>query len=180
MEVKQEKVPQSTPRVPRESKEKEWIPTTDLGILVKTNKVNMEDISRFSLRVKEVGIIEHLFKNKLSEVVLKIKSVQKQTKAGQRTRMKAVVVVGDNENYVGLGTKTAKEAAVAIRGAIEQAKLNLRPIKLGYWGSKYGAPHTVTCKSTGRSGSVLIRLIPAPKGSGIVAGSVPKKICTLA
>lgn len=164
----------------REPDQQEWIPTTDLGVLVKLNKVTMEDISRFSLRIKEPGIIDHLFKGKLKDEVLKIKSVQKQTKAGQRTRMKAVVVVGDGEGYVGLGKKTAKEAAVAIRGALEQAKMNLRPVKLGYWGASYGAPHTVPCKATGRAGSVLLRLIPAPKGSGIVAASVVKKICSYA
>ena len=43
--------------------------------------------------------------------------VQKQTRAGQRTRFKAFVVVGDYNGHCGLGVKCAKEVATAIRGA---------------------------------------------------------------
>eukprot|EP00032_Breviata_anathema_P000383 JZ549053.1.p1 GENE.JZ549053.1~~JZ549053.1.p1 ORF type:complete len:115 (+),score=51.58 JZ549053.1:382-726(+) len=47
---------------------------------------------------------------------------------------------------------------------------------MGYWGSNIGKPHTVPCKLTGSCGSVMVRLIPAPRGTGIVAGNTPKKI----
>lgn len=40
---------------------------------------------------------------------MKIISVQKQTKAGQRTRFKAIVACGDMDGHVGLGVKVAKE-----------------------------------------------------------------------
>ena len=40
-----------------------------------------------------------------TDAVLKIKPVQKQTRAGQRTRFKAIVAVGDSEGHVGLATK---------------------------------------------------------------------------
>eukprot|EP00866_Antonospora_locustae_P001776 jgi/Antlo1/1776/2356 len=167
------------PRVPRQQ-DKEWVPTTDLGILVKMGKINMEDIFQYSLKIKESGIVDHLLKGQLKEEVIKIKSVQKQTRAGQRTRMKVVVVVGNGAGYVGIGTKTSKEAATAIKGAIERAKCAIRPVRLGFWGNNYGKEHTVPCKATGKSGSVIMRVIPAPKGSGIRAGSVPKKIFQLA
>ena len=39
---------------------------------------------------------------------MKVKPVQKQTKAGQRTRFKAVVAVGDKQGHIGLGVKLAK------------------------------------------------------------------------
>lgn len=80
------------------------------------------------------------------DAVLKIKPVQKQTRAGQRTRFKAIVAVGDSEGHVGLATKTSKEVATAIRGAIVKAKLSIIPVRLGYWGNKIGKPHTVPCK----------------------------------
>ena len=64
-----------------------------------------------------------------------IKPVQKQTRAGQRTRFKAVVVVGDSNGHVGLGIKTAKEVAGAIRAGIIIAKLSVIPIRRGYWGT---------------------------------------------
>merc|ERR1711966_574901 len=100
----------------------------------------------------------------------------KQTRAGQRTRMKAIMVVGDQNGHVGLGVKCAKEVATAIRAAIILAKLSLIPIRLGHWGAKFGAPHTVPCKVTGKCGSVRFRLIPAPRGTGIVAAGTTKKV----
>lgn len=36
--------------------------------------------------------------------------------------------------------------------------------------------HTVPIKVTGKCGSVIIRLVPAPRGAGIVAARVPKKV----
>ena len=43
-----------------------------------------------------------------------------------------------------------------------------------------GKPHTVPCKVTGHCGSVLVRLIPAPRGTGIVSAPVPKKLLMMA
>ncbi|THG23836.1 hypothetical protein TEA_008658 [Camellia sinensis var. sinensis] len=59
----------------------------------------------------------------LKDEVMKIMPVQKQTRAGQRTRFKDFVVVGDSNGYVRLGVKCSKEVATAIRGAIILAKL---------------------------------------------------------
>jgi small subunit ribosomal protein S2e len=154
-----------------------WIPRTDLGILVKAGKVSAEDIFYFSLSIKEPEIVDHLFK--LKEEIISIKSIQKQTKAGQRTRMKVVAVVGNEDGFIGIGTKAAKESVVAMRGAIAKAKLNLHPVNRGHWGSVVGNIHTVPVKASGKTGSVSVRVIPAPRGTGIVAGNVPKKICQL-
>jgi len=129
--------------------------------------------------VKEVEIIDY-FIPKLEDTVMRIAPVQKQTRAGQRTRFKAWVVVGDRNGHVGLGVKCAKEVANAIRAAIFIAKLSVIPIRRGYWGNKVGNVHTVPAKVTGRSGSVTLRLIPAPKGTGIVAGKAPKKVLQFA
>merc|ERR1712159_217170 len=85
-----------------------------------------------------------------------------QTTAGQRTRFKAFVVVGDNDGHVGLVVKSAKEVATAIRGAIIAAKINVVPVMRGYWGNRIGEPHTIPCKVSGKCGSIKIRLIPAP------------------
>ena len=60
------------------------------------------------------------------------------------------------------------------------AKLSIVPVRRGYWGNKIGKPHTVPCKVTGRCGSVLVRLIPAPRGTGIVSAPVPKKLLMMA
>lgn len=107
---------------------------------------------------------------------MEVKSVQKQTQAGQRTRFKAFVIVGDERQYVGLGWKCHKEVQGAIKGAITMAKLNLIPVRKGYWGNKIGNIHTVTNKVTGKAGSVKVRLVPAPRGAGLVAPPVTKKL----
>merc|ERR1712179_366982 len=82
--------------------------------------------------------------------------------------------------HIGLGIKASKEVAMAIRAAITLAKLSVIPIRRGYWGTKLGEPHTVPCKVHAKCGSVHMRLIPAPKGTGVVAAPVPKKILTYA
>lgn len=149
---------------------------TKLGRLVQTGRIKaLKDIYLFSLPIKEYQIIDH-FLSELKDEVMKVMPVQKQTRAGQRTRFKAFVAVGDHECHLGLGVKCAKEVATAIRGAIIAAKLALVPVRKGYWGSRYGKPHTVPFKVTGKCGSVSVRLIPAPRGTGIVAANASKKI----
>jgi len=158
----------------------EWIPCTKLGRLVKDGKIrNIDDIYYFSMPIKEYQIVD-FFLPALKDEVMKICPVQKQTTAGQRTRFKAFVIVGDFDGHVGLGVKSAKEVATAIRGAIIAAKLQVIPVMRGFWGNRIGAPHTVPCKVSGKCGSVLIRLIPAPRGTGLVAAKIPKKVLTYA
>lgn len=111
---------------------------------------------------------------------MKIMPVQKQTTAGQRTRFKAFIAVGDNNGHVGLGVKCAAEVANAIKGAITNAKLSVVPVRRGYWGSTVGLPHTVPNKLTGKCGSVRVRLIPAPRGTGLVASPATRKMLTMA
>ncbi|XP_047143330.1 small ribosomal subunit protein uS5 [Hydra vulgaris] len=163
------------------SEDKEWTPVTKLGRLVKDLKIKtLEQIYLYSLPIKEFEIIDFFLGPSLKDEVLKIMPVQKQTRAGQRTRFKAFVAIGDYTCHVGLGVKCSKEVATAIRGAIIQAKLSIIPVRLGYWGNKIGKPHTVPCKVTGKCGSVTVRLIPAPRGTGIVAAGVSKKLLLMA
>lgn len=168
------------PRRGRRDEEKGWVPVTKLGRLVKSGKISsIEEIYLHSLPIKEYQVIDQLLPE-LKDEVMKIRSVQKQTRAGQRTRMKAVVIIGDSNGHVGLGIKTAKEVASAIKAAIVIAKLSIIPIRRGYWGSNLGAPHSVSAKTSGKCGSVSVRLIPAPRGKGIVASPVVKRLMQLA
>merc|ERR1712094_59242 len=128
----------------------------------------IDQVYLFSLPVKEAEIVDHFLGSSLQDEVMKIHPVQKQTSAGQRTRFKAFVAVGDENGHIGLGVKCAKEVATAIRGSIIAAKLSLVPVRRGYWGNKIGKVHTVPTKVTGKCGSVSVRLIPVPKGAGLV------------
>ena len=92
----------------------------------------------------------------------------------QQTRFKAFIAPGDYNGHVGLGVKCSKEVAIIL------AKLSIIPVQRGYWGNKIGKPHTVPCKVACRCGSVLVRLIPAPRGTGIVSAPVPKKLLMMA
>jgi len=158
------------------------VPVTKLGRLVDSRKIkSVEDIYLFSMRIKEYQIVDTLLgEETLKDEVMKVMPVQKQTSAGQRTRFKAFVAVGDSNGHVGLGWKCSKEVAGAIRGAIIAAKMSVVPVRRGYWGSKLNEPHTVPCKLTGKCGSVRVRLIPAPRGTGLVAAPVPKKLLGMA
>jgi small subunit ribosomal protein S2e len=163
------------------SEETTWVPVTKLGRLVKEGKIgSIEEIFLFSIPVKEAEIIDYFLKDKLQDEVMKIMPVQKQSSAGQRTRFKAFVAIGDNAGHIGLGVKCSSEVATAIRGAITAAKLNVAPVRRGYWGRTSGLPHTVPCKVTGKCGSVRVRLIPAPRGTGLVSSPAGKKLLHMA
>merc|ERR1712224_386916 len=118
--------------------EKEWAPCTKLGRLVKEGKINsIEDIYLHSLPIKEYQIVDTFFApGTHKDEVMKIHPVQKMTSAGQRNRFVCYVLVGDSNGHIGLGAKCAKEVATAIRGGIISAKLNLIPVRRGYWGGK--------------------------------------------
>merc|ERR1712195_280458 len=133
----------------------EWTPLTKLGRLVKHGHIqSLEEVYTHSIPIKEAPIVDRLISNvkhELSDEVMCILSVQKQTKAGQRTRFKAVVATGDRQGHVGVGIKVAKEVQIAIKGALLDAKIHLIPVRRGYWGSRIGGIDDVYSTCTGQT-----------------------------
>ncbi|KAL1399937.1 hypothetical protein pipiens_002144 [Culex pipiens pipiens] len=121
----------------------------------------MEDMYlMYSLTIKEFEIIDISMSRSLKD--------------------EAFIAIGDSNGHIGLGVKCSKEVATAIRGAIILAKLSVMPVRRGYWSNKIGKPHTVPCKIFGKCGPLLVRLIPARRGTGIVLAPVPKKLLQMA
>ena len=157
---------------------REWIPRTSLGRMVLEGRItSLDEVFTEGYRIQETGIVDTLLPN-LQQDVLDINLVQKQTDAGEKSRFKALVVVGNYEGFVGLGVGKAKQVREAIQKAVVDAKLNVVPVKrgCGSWECVCGEPHTLPFQVSGRCGSVRIRLFPAPRGLGVVAGEVAKKV----
>ena len=63
------------------------MPCTKLGRLVRDGKIkSLEQIFLFSIPIKEFQITDFFMGDKLKDEVMQIMPVQKQTRAGQRTR----------------------------------------------------------------------------------------------
>ncbi|MHA2430369.1 MAG: 30S ribosomal protein S5 [Promethearchaeota archaeon] len=160
--------------------EESWVPRTRLGELVKQGLITLDKIFANNLVVKEKEIIDVLLPQ-LREDVVKIAMVQQMTASGQRSKFKAVVLVGA-EGFIGVGAAKSREVGPAIRKAIGKAKLSVIPILRGC-GSKEcgcGGTHSIPFKLNGKCGSVRIQLIPAPAGVGLACADKVKQLLRLA
>jgi small subunit ribosomal protein S5 len=159
--------------------EEEWIPKTRLGELVKQGLITLDKIFQNNLIVKEKQIFDILLPQ-LKETVTKILMVQLMTASGQRSKFKAVVLVG-TDGFIGTGSAKSREVGPAIRKAIDKAKLSVIPVLRGC-GSKEcgcGGTHSIPFKVQGKCGSVRIKLIPAPAGVGLVCADKVKDVFRL-
>ena len=159
-----------------------WIPKTKLGKMVQSGQVlSLDEVFTQGLRVMEPEIVDVLLPD-LKQEVLGIGFVQKQTDAGEKSRFKAVVAVGNNNGYLGVGDGKAKQVRTGIDKATIQAKLKVIPVRrgCGSWECGCGRPHSLPFQVTGKCGSVRVEVIPGPRGLGLVGGEIIKTVLTLA
>jgi len=173
-----------------------WIPKTELGREVKSGKItNIDEIFESGRKIMESEIVDTLLV--LNTDLLKIgqskgkfgggkrrpwKQTQKKTKEGNIVTFAVMAVVGNGNGYVGIGYGRAKETLPAKEKAIRKAKLNIMKIKrgCGSYDCSCDEPHSIPLKMSGKTGSVKIVLMPAPQGTGLVAGDEIKRILRLA
>ena len=165
-----------------EEKVEGWMPRTRLGKMINEGQISsMEEVFTEGLKIREPEIVDVLLPG-IQEEVINISLVQKQTDAGEKSQFRAIVVVGNRDGYVGLGSGKAKQVRTAIQKAAIDARLNITPVRrgCGSWECGCGKPHSLPFQALGRCGGVEIMLIPGPRGLGLVANEAAKIILGLA
>lgn len=174
-----------------------WIPKTRLGKEVKEGKIkDMNEIFSRGLKILEYQIVDKLLANLESDIILigqakgkfgggkrRIwRQTQKKSSEGNVPKFGCMAVVGNREGYVGVGHGKSKETLPAKEKAIKKAKLNIIKVKrgCGSFDCTCNEPHSIPIEVKGKVGSVSVKLIPAPKGTGLAVDDEVKKVLRLA
>jgi len=173
-----------------------WVPKTNLGKMVMEGAITLDEIFAQGRKIKEAEIVDKLIPNLQSDIIFiggspgkgggikrtPTRRTARMHRSGRRYRVQAMVVVGNGDGYLGVGMGEAIEHRDAIEKATQNAKLNIIPVKraCGSWQCMCGEPHTVPFEVEGKSGSVRVRLIPAPKGIRLCISDEAKKVLMLA
>ncbi len=174
-----------------------WTPKTKLGKDVLAGKItDIDKLLDSGQKIIEPEIVDKLIPNLKSELILiggrrgkgggikriPIRITATMNRSGRRFMYNSFAVVGNGDGIVGLSKGRATETREAIQKAINKAKTNIIKVKrgCGSWECGCGGNHSIPYKTEGKSGSVRVVLIPAPKGLGLVADDESKKILKLA
>ena len=102
------------------------------------------------------------------EQLINVRRVAKVVKGGRIFGFSALTVVGDGNGQVGIGRGKAREVPVAVQKAMDEARRNMRKVKL-----KKGTLHYATI---GRHGAARVVMRPASEGTGVIAGGTMRAI----
>lgn len=183
----------------REEQPVEWKPKTQLGKDIMTGKItSLDELFESGVKISEPQIVDALMKNMENDIILiggsagkgggirrtPTKRTARMHKSGRRYNVSAMVVIGNGNGYVGLGFASGpigKNKELMVK-AMNKAKMNLIPIRrgCGSWECNCGTAHSLPYAITGKSGSVKITLMPAPRGIGLCVSDEIKKIMRLA
>ncbi|MFH1589776.1 MAG: 30S ribosomal protein S5 [archaeon] len=179
-----------------ENQKQDWIPKTELGMKVQNKEItNIDEILNKGKVILEAEIVDELLdletellligqsKGKFGGGQRRVfRQTQKKTKEGNKPRFTTLAVVGDRNGHIGMGYGKSKETVLAREKAIRKAKLNVFVIKRGSgsWESQSPEPHSIPFEVEGKCGSAIIRLKPAPKGTGLCVEKECAKVLELA
>ena len=111
-------------------------------------------------------------KPEMNDTIVNIRRVAKTVKGGRNMRFSVTVVVGDKEGRVGVGLGKAQEIPEAVRKATEDAKKNIITVPT--------VGTTIPHKHVGVYGAGRVLLMPAAKGTGVIAGSSVRTVLEMA
>ncbi|MEK6835034.1 MAG: 30S ribosomal protein S5 [Nanoarchaeota archaeon] len=191
-----EEVPLGIKKV-REFNLDNWNPKTEIGKKVKAGQITgLDEIINSGQKIFETEIVDYLLPNLQTELLLIGQSkgkfgggkrsiwrqTQKKTSEGNKPKFTTLALVGNKDGYVGIGFGKSKETMPAREKAIRNAKLNVIKVKrgCGSWECGCAKNHSIPFKVEGKSSSVSIRLMPAPKGAGLVVEKECQKILDFA
>jgi small subunit ribosomal protein S5 len=100
--------------------------------------------------------------------VVSLRRVTKVTKGGKRFSFVAFVISGDKQGLVGLGLGKSREVSMAIAKATNKARKKM--ITVARRGS------TVPYEALGNHGASHVKVFPASKGTGKIAGGAVRAI----
>ncbi|MBR9677649.1 30S ribosomal protein S5 [Candidatus Woesearchaeota archaeon] len=175
----------------------DWKPKTDIGKKVKSGEIkNLYEIIDSGKRILEPQIVDVLEPELKTELLLIgqakgkfgggqrriFRQTQKKTREGNKPKFSTCAVVGNEDGLVGIGYGKAKETVPAREKAFRKAKLNIIkvPRGCGSWQCGCGTPHTIPFNVEGKVGSVIVKLMPAPKGTGLVCEKELQKVLRFA
>lgn len=174
-----------------------WQPKTEIGRKVKSGEItSIDEILSSGKRILETEIVDYLVPNIQVELLLVGQSkgkfgggkrsiwrqTQKKTSEGNKPKFATFALVGNKDGYVGIGFGKSRETMPAREKAIRNAKLNLIKVKrgCGSWACGCGKDHSIPFKTEGKSSSVKLRLMPAPKGTKLTVEKECQKILEFA
>lgn len=108
----------------------------------------------------------------IKERLVNVNRVTKVVKGGRNFRFSALVVVGDEEGHVGAGMGKATEIPEAIRKGVEDGKRQMIEVPM----NGTTIPHEVV----GVFGRSKVLLLPAPEGTGVIAGGAVRAVLEMA
>ena len=105
----------------------------------------------------------------IREKMIAVNRVTKVVKGGRIMAFAALTVAGDGDGSIGMGTGKSREVPASVSKAMERARKSMIKVPL-----KNG---TIYHAVEGRHGASRVIMMPAPEGSGVIAGGPMRAVC---